>query len=307
MFEMTPYETYIFVLCLIVFSLFTIFFTVMLGYFVSLHIKLIRHGVVDKKIKIEYQKREEKAPSKLGRFFDRFFSVAVCLMLCSAFAFSMYMKVNETQIPEDVPALRVVQSSSMARKHEKNTYLVGVNNQVQMFDLITVYQMPEESELQLYDVVVYEKNGDFVLHRIVEIEEPNGFHPNERWYKFQGDAVSNSDSDPVLYSQMRGIYRNERIPFVGSFIMFMQSPAGYLCILLVLIAVIATPILEKRLERAKTKRMRLISSNRSLEKLRLSNPKKILWEAVKVVLVFGAFRYLYRNRLKRGRKKDRAS
>ena len=155
MFEMTPYETYIFVLCLIVFSLFTIFFTVMLGYLVSLHIKLIRHGVVDKKIKIEYHKREEKAPSKLGKFFDRFFSVAVCLMLCSAFAFSMYMKVNETQIPEDVPALRVVQSSSMARKHEKNTYLVGVNNQVQMFDLITVYQMPEESELQLYDVVVY--------------------------------------------------------------------------------------------------------------------------------------------------------
>ena len=302
MFEMTPYETYIFVLCLIVFSLFTIFFTVMLGYLVSLHIKLIRHGVEDKKITIEYQKREKEGTSKLGKFFDRFFSAAVCLMLCSVFAFSVYMKANEKQIPKDVPVLRVVQSSSMAHKHEKNTYLAGVNNQVQMFDLITVYQMPEESELQLYDVVVYEKNGDLILHRIVKIEEPNGFHPNECWYMFQGDAVSNSDTDPVLYSQMRGIYRNERIPFVGSFIMFMQSPAGYLCILLVVIAVIATPILEKRLERTKAKRMHLLSQNRGLRKLRSPNPKKIFWEAVKIGLTFGVFRYLYRNRLKRSRK-----
>jgi hypothetical protein len=49
---------------------------------------------------------------------------------------------------------------------------------------------------------------------------------------------------------MQGIYHGERIPYVGSFILFMQSPAGWLCILLVVFAMICTPILEKKLDGA---------------------------------------------------------
>ena len=54
---------------------------------------------------------------------------------------------------------------------------------------------------------------------------------------------------------MRGIYRGERIPFVGSFILFMQSPAGWLCILLVVFALITTPILEKKIRKEENKRL----------------------------------------------------
>ena len=55
--------------------------------------------------------------------------------------------------------------------------------------------------------------------------------------------------------RIKGIYKNERIPFVGSFILFMQSPAGWLCIALVLVAVIATPILEKSIEKQTRERL----------------------------------------------------
>ena len=58
-----------------------------------------------------------------------------------------------------------------------------------------------------------------------------------------------------MYSQMQAIYEGDRIPFVGSFFAFMQSPAGYLCILLVVIAMIATPIAEKKLQEAKMARL----------------------------------------------------
>ena len=43
-------------------------------------------------------------------------------------------------------------------------------------------------------------------------------------FLLKGDANENNDRFPVLYSQMTGIYKNERIPFVGSFILFLQAP-----------------------------------------------------------------------------------
>ena len=300
--SMTPYDIYIFVLCLVVFVMLTLVFSIMLGNLASLTIKLIRHGGMDNQIKTEYKKRALKKPSRFGTIIDRVVSVLLCLVMCAAFLFSLSLQLNESNVPEDVPALKVIKSSSMAKKYEGNTYLDGLDDQVQTFDMIMTYAIPAEEDLRLYDVVYYELDGDMVLHRIVKIEEPNATHPNERWYITQGDAVPSPDLAPVRYSQMRGIYRGEKIPFVGSFVMFMQSPAGYLCILLVLTAIIATPILEKRLEREKARRMKIISSRR-----KSVNGRKILLELFKIGLVFLCFRFLYRKRLRRGRSRERST
>ena len=48
---------------------------------------------------------------------------------------------------------------------------------------------------------------------------------------------------------MRSIYQGQRVPYVGSFVYFMQSPAGILCYLLILFAVISVPIVEKKLKK----------------------------------------------------------
>ena len=97
-----------------------------------------------------------------------------------------------------------------------------------------------------------------IVHRIVEIEEPNEAHPDCRHFRLQGDAVDSPDRFPVLYEQMRAIYRGERTPFIGSFILFMQSPAGWLCILLIVVAMIAAPLLDKLLGDARKARLLLI-------------------------------------------------
>ena len=114
--------------------------------------------------------------------------------------------------------------------------------------MIVTHHLPEENELELYDIVVYKQEDVYVIHRIVGIEEPNAKHPDCRHFLLQGDAVMNPDQFPVLYSQMQGVYKGERVPFIGSFILFMQSPAGWLCVLLVLFVIIITPILEKKLD-----------------------------------------------------------
>lgn len=266
---MTAYERYVFVLCSIVFSIFTVLFSVMIGYLVSLHLKLVRRGVLDEKIKTEYQKQTENPPTRFGKVMDYFIAILVCVVMGAVFAFSLTLKANENKIPENMAALKVVQSGSMATKHKDNTHLDGVDNQVQLFDLIVVQPLPDEKELQVNDIVLYEVDGELILHRIVEIEEPNATHPDCRWFTTQGDAVGHPDQGPVGYVQMKAIYRNQSIPMVGSFVMFMQSPAGYLCILLIIIAMIATPILERKLEEAKKERLRVIAATRHFNRCQL--------------------------------------
>ena len=56
---------------------------------------------------------------------------------------------------------------------------------------------------------------------------------------------------------MKAIYRGYRIPFIGSFVLFMQSPAGWLCMLLIVGAMIASPILDNRLQKEKDIRIAL--------------------------------------------------
>lgn len=145
----------------------------------------------------------------------------------------------------------------METKNKKNEYLFenDLNNQINTFDLVLIYKKPSMDELKLYDIVVYEVDGIELVHRIVEIEEPNQYHPNERWFRLQGDAVDSPDRFPVKYEQIKGIYKDQHVPFVGSFILFMQSPAGWLCIILVVGAIIITPILEKKLKKAKYNRL----------------------------------------------------
>lgn len=255
--EMSQYDIYVFILCLLVFVMLAGLSSVMLTCIVKSSMRLIRLGADDEKIKGEYFKELKR--KRCGKVIDYVVSTLLCAILIGFFGFSVFVNIRKDSYFENIPTLRVVNTASMATKHEKNTYLTanGLNDQFNAFDMILTYKLPPMDELELYQIVVYEVDGVLIVHRIVGIEEPNQAHPNERYFLCQGDAVEKPDRFPVRYEQMRAIYRGERVPFIGSFVSFMQSPAGWLCIILIVTALIATPILEKSL--GKEKRFRLIS------------------------------------------------
>jgi hypothetical protein len=256
---MSQYDIYIFILCFIVFLLFTLTFGVLLTLLVKSQLRLIRAGLEDDNIVKEDQAARRKN-SCLGKTLDCVVSLVLCGILLVFFAFSTYVNLQEDKYFENVPTLKVVNSGSMAKVHPNNAYLddLGIDNRFNTFDLISVYDVPSEEELALYDVVLYEVDGIDLVHRIVGIEEPNEQHPDERYFLLQGDAVESPDRFPVHYDQIKAIWKGQRIPFVGSFVLFMQSPAGWLCMLLVVFAVIATPRIEKKLTREKLARLSLI-------------------------------------------------
>ena len=256
---MTPFEIYTLVICLIVYVLLAGLGTYMVLTVYRLSVKLIRSGANDEEILCRYEKEKNRKRKKTCAL-DCISSIFLCAFLVAVFIFSSYAGCTKELYFDDMPTFKIVNSSSMAKKNEKNQYLFDnhLDNQFQTFDLILTYKIPPEEELRLYDIVVYEVDDILVVHRIVGIEEPGKTHPDERWFLCQGDAISQADRFPVKYEQMRAIYKNERIPFVGSFVAFMQSPVGYMCMILVAIAMIATPIMEKKMDKATAERLAIL-------------------------------------------------
>ena len=259
---MTGYEIYVLILCFIVFTLLTAMFTYLISSMTKMEIELIRCGRRDEAIKKEIQKElnKNKNFNRALYWFTRAVSLILCVVLLAIFVFAIYVRTTEDKAANGIPSIKVVKSESMSEKYKGNKYLFSndLNDQFSMFDLIVCRHMPAEEDLELYDIVVYKLEDTYIIHRIVGIEEPNASHPNERYFLFQGDAVSSPDTLPVVYSQMQGIYEGTRVPYVGSFLLFLQSPAGWLCILLIVIGMVITPIVEKRIEKEKRKRCDVI-------------------------------------------------
>lgn len=267
MFNMTSQETYAFILCLIVYVALTLLFTVMILYILRLTVKLIRNGAEDDNLlKMREKLRKQKVNPKKKKtvhYFDYAFTAVVCFVMFFAFGMAMHLQLSADNVTGDVPTYRVVLSDSMSKKYDKNTYLFknDLNDQFCRFDLILTHKLPEEKDLKLYDIVVYEVDDTLVIHRIVSIEEPNEAHPNERYFRLQGDNVHVADKYPVKYSQMKAIYKGEKIENVGSFVTFLQSPAGYMCILLVFLGIIFIPIMEHKIEKEQKIRLRILLRN----------------------------------------------
>lgn len=257
---MTNEKIYVFVLCFLVFFLLTILLAYLMWVITKTELVMIRLGQRDETIREKADKEKNKNQTWL--WVNRIGSLLLALILLLSFSFAIFVRVREDAPANGIPSVKVVKSSSMSEKHPNNTYLFenDLNDQFQMYDLVICRHLPAENELKLYDIVVYKQDDLYVIHRIVGIEEPNEAHPNERYFLLRGDASETADKFPVRYEQMYGIYQGTRIPFAGSLVLFLQSPAGWLCMLLAIFAFLAQWVVEKKLKQETAKRLALIEA-----------------------------------------------
>ncbi len=269
---MVGFELYVFFLCLIVFIALTALFSFMIYYIGKQRALVISNGIEDEKIKERLTKKLNKDSTKTGKIIEKvekILSIVLCVFLCFVLLITAISSCRGDTKIKALPAIKVVASTSMSEKYEKNSYLFknNLDDQLQLFDVVLLHKLPKEEDLKLYDIVVYEHiTGALFIHRIVAIEEPNENHPNERHFVLQGDAVHYPDTFPVRYSQMRSIYRGERIPNVGSFVYFMQSPAGIMCLILFVLSLILMPIADNYLLKKEYVRVKLLVENNQLDK-----------------------------------------
>ncbi|MBR2377091.1 MAG: S24/S26 family peptidase [Clostridia bacterium] len=273
---MTGFELYVFFLCLIVFIALTALFSFFIFYVGKQRIIIIKNGIADEEITKSLNKRIDKMANKNYRIFDtieKIASVSLCAVLCVLFILvGISSCIGDTNV-KNLPAIKVIASTSMSEKYENNKHLFenDLNDQLQLFDVVLLHELPKEEDIELYDIVVYEHvSGALLIHRVIGIEEPNESHPNERYFLLQGDAVHYPDTFPVRYCQMKSIYKGERIPNVGSFVYFMQSPAGIICLILIVVSMLLMPIADKFIRNAEYDRVVILVENGTLDRKALS-------------------------------------
>ncbi len=268
-------ELFIFLVCLIVFVLLVAFFSVLITIVGKQQLKLIRSGYEDERIKKE---TTIKKGSKWWNVIEKVLSSLLCCFLLVALVSSIIAGyTGNNRVAKGIPAIKVVSSTSMADKYEKNEYLFenDLNDQLQILDLIVLHELPKEEDIKLYDIIVYETaTGFLVIHRVIGIEEPNERHPDERWFQLKGDAAEAPDRFPVRYSQMRSIYKGERIPNIGSFVFFMQSPAGSICFILAVFAFIVMPFIDAKFQKEELKRVLVMIESGEIDVNELKNETK---------------------------------
>ncbi len=269
---MAEFKTYAFLLCAIVFCTMTVITIVVVAIIMKLSARIVECGGEDEDIIEEFRIKYRKKKDREGGSYV--LNVIVSLIFLLFFVIALTMNFSTVSYSDKLPTLRVVQSGSMSSKYKANTYLFenDLNDQFYTHDVVLTYKMPDEFDLQLYDIVVYDMDGQLVIHRIVGIEEPNAQHPDCRHFVLQGDASEFRDRFPVLYSQMKGIYRGQNIRFIGSFVTFLQSFAGWMCIGLIVGACLFAPLLDKSLEKKRRERLRCLIYPYSEE--------QIMWEYV---------------------------
>ena len=255
---MQLFENYAVTISVVVFALFVIVFAFLIGSIFFLTLRLIKSGAMDDRIDHEFlteDYKRQKAKRGVCRVISSVFSLILIVFFSASFLVALATNREPSTMVGDIPMPKIILTSSMAKKYNSNKYLYDnkLDNQLQVNDLVLIRKLPEEEELKLYDIVVYEIEGELVIHRIVGILEPDETHP-ERRYRLQGDNMRNPDFLLVKYSQMRGIYRDEKIPFIGSFFLFMRTIGGYLCLALVATATIISPIIDQILKKARLRR-----------------------------------------------------
>lgn len=257
------FDIYVFVLTMIVFVALVICFAILIARDIKNTQKMITAGLNDCEILETIQEEQSKKKYPVLRFItDKLLPWIIVVIVFVMLIFSFVIKINEKKVAK-FSTFKVVESGSMSYKHKNNSYLTknNLNDQIYRFDLIVVAPLPKESELKLYDIVVYEYRGEFIVHRIIGIEEPDETH-SERRFLLRGDANQYSDTFPVLYSQMRGIYKGQRLPYVGSFVTFLNSPSGYVCIALVIFVFIVYPFIEKKINDCVKKRIAVLQAQK---------------------------------------------
>ena len=265
---MNSYGWFVFFLCLTIFTGLILFLGVLIYQIFKLTKKTIVGGLEDEKIIEEKKREKEKKENKILLFIEKAISFIVVFVVAGSFIFSITVKFLSNDTPNGKSTPQVVLSESMSYKNSKNQYLFenNLNDQIDRFDFIIIHKLPDEFDLQLYDIVVYKhENRTLVIQRIVGIEEPNNKHPEERYFLLKGDANTANDSFPVKYEQMVGIYTGDKVEHIGSFVVFLQSPPGWLCVIFVVFMIFFVPFVEKLIQIEKDKRYRLITNDYALE------------------------------------------
>ncbi len=208
-------------------------------------IKLIRSGLIDDELKSE---KEKNNTNKNENYVSKVLSTVFLSFLALIFVLSLLNRYS-TNFKTPIQ-LTVVASGSMSWKNEDNLYLYKYDNQINTFDLIALEHINSFEEIKQYDIISYKDNkrGINVIHRVREIKD--------NYLLMRGDANDKDDDIIVTFDMINGRYNGFKIPYIGVFILYLQSEYGILTISIFIGSYIIYVSTEYFLNKEKNKRIK---------------------------------------------------
>ncbi len=208
-----------------------------------------------------YQSQEKvKKQKKITEIIKTVFFCIALILIIPIFVFSIISKIQGNALMINNKAIMVVSSGSMSEKNANNEYLVTnqLDNQFNTYDIIVLTKVTDKNPIQLYDVIAYKNDkGINIIHRVIKIEnDENGVIR----YVTRGDAVGTSDAYHPTQEDIIGKYNDQRVPFIGIFILFFQSYPGIITILSVIYCVIMFERYSNQVDQEQEKRIAILQN-----------------------------------------------
>lgn len=216
----------------------------------------IKSGSLDEELIKDYKARHSKK-AKRREVIVEVISSFLTLFFIGCVGVGIYSKVNKDFFPIGNTTGLVIKTNSMEKANKANTYISSNNltNQFSAYDLIFVNKIQSEEDIKIYDVVVFKYQNILIAHRIIEIvPDVNG----KTRYITRGDANSVSDNILLTFNDIMGVYTNQKIPFVGYVVLFLQSPYSLIVLLVLLAYIFILPLFEKKLDAVGHERLKYI-------------------------------------------------
>ena len=199
-----------------------------------------------------------KASRRAGEILRQaLFGIAVALLV-PFLLISIYSKFVNGVAMFGGYGMIAVASGSMSEKNPANPYLATIDNQFNTYDMILLEKVTSPGDLQRYDVIAYVNDqGVNVIHRIVGFEHgADGLRIVTR-----GDSNNADDNYKPRMEDVLGKYADERIPYVGSVVMFLQSYSGIITVAAVLYCLIMIEGVRNKIERAREARLEILQES----------------------------------------------
>ena len=233
---------------------FSAIFTILYRNYAAASIKEIVTGKTDIDLIDEYIYNSQKNIVRRREIVSKVKSIAfytLIALLIPVFIFAMISKFNNSVVMFGGRSLMVVASGSMSERNEANTYLdtEGLYNQFDTYDIIILKKVKSRSEIKKYDVIAFVNDeGKNVIHRI------KGFKGDK--YVTRGDSNNADDKYNPSFEDVIGVYTDQKIPLVGVFVLFFQSPSGVVTIAALIFCLVMMDKQNKRILGIQSERLK---------------------------------------------------
>lgn len=168
----------------------------------------------------------EKPRRTLGGRIAHIVGIILCILFLPGFIVNTTLLISSLLRPDIPPSFMgytplVVESDSMVPFFEEN-------------DLVLIRNSKDGAAYEKGDVICFRSGDVYVTHRIVKTDTGED---GNTIYITQGDANNTPDVPPVRPEQILGLYATH-FKDLGGFVLFMQTPAGMVCCVLLPILVI---------------------------------------------------------------------